>query len=105
MHKSAFLAWAERREGRFELAEGRVVMMTGGSRRHAIIMRRLANALERRPDAAVNKTLNTEKVREALARMGVDVGGGTSEEFGLRVRAETVFWTKVIKDAGIKINP
>ena len=57
-----------------------------------------------RLNAAVNKTLKSEKVREALAKMGVDVGGGTSQEFGLRVRAETVFWTKVIKDAGIKIN-
>ena len=27
MDKSAFLAWAQGREGRFELAEGRVVMM------------------------------------------------------------------------------
>jgi len=36
--------------------------------------------------------------------MGVDVGGGTPEEFGTRVRTETVRWTKVIKDAGIKIN-
>ena len=27
------------------------------------------------------------------------------EEFGAHVHAETVRWTKVIKDAGIKINP
>jgi hypothetical protein len=33
-----------------------------------------------------------------------DVGGGTPEEFGALVHAETVRWTKVIKDAGIKIN-
>jgi tripartite-type tricarboxylate transporter receptor subunit TctC len=57
-----------------------------------------------RLNAAVNKTLKTEKVREALAKMGVDVGGGSSQEFGLRVRADTVFWAKIIKDAGIKIN-
>ena len=57
-----------------------------------------------RLNAAMNKALKTEKVREALAKMGVDVGGGTPEEFGARVHAETVRWTKVIKDAGIKIN-
>jgi tripartite-type tricarboxylate transporter receptor subunit TctC len=57
-----------------------------------------------RLNVAMNKALKTEKVREALAKMGVDVGGGTPEEFGARVRAETVRWTKVIKDAGIKIN-
>ena len=52
----------------------------------------------------MNKALKTDKVREALAKLGVDVGGGTPEEFGAHVRAETVRWTKVIKDAGIKIN-
>jgi tripartite-type tricarboxylate transporter receptor subunit TctC len=57
-----------------------------------------------RLNAAVNKALKTEKVRESLAKMGVDVGGGSVEEFGTRVRAETVFWAKIIKDAGIKIN-
>jgi tripartite-type tricarboxylate transporter receptor subunit TctC len=57
-----------------------------------------------RLNAAVNKALKTEKAREALAKMGVEVGGGTPEEFGLRVRAEAVRWAKVIKDAGIKIN-
>jgi Uma2 family endonuclease len=52
MDKTAFLAWVEGREGRYELAGGRVVMMTGGSRGHALIVRRLANALERRLDGA-----------------------------------------------------
>jgi Uma2 family endonuclease len=50
MDSSAFLAWAEGREGRYELANGRVIMMTGGSRAHALIVRRLANALERQLD-------------------------------------------------------
>ena len=57
-----------------------------------------------RLNAAVNRALKTEKVRESLAKIGVDVAGGTPEEFGLRVRAETVRWTKVIKDAGIPIS-
>jgi tripartite-type tricarboxylate transporter receptor subunit TctC len=53
---------------------------------------------------AVNHVLKTDKVREALAKIGTDVGGGTPQEFGAHVHAETVRWTKVIKDAGIKIN-
>jgi tripartite-type tricarboxylate transporter receptor subunit TctC len=57
-----------------------------------------------RLNAAVNKALSTEKVRDSLAKMGTDVGGGTPEAFGALLRAETVRWTKVIKDAGIKIN-
>jgi tripartite-type tricarboxylate transporter receptor subunit TctC len=57
-----------------------------------------------RLNAAVNKALGTEKVRDSLANLGTDVGGGTPEAFGALVRAETVRWSKVIKDAGIKIN-
>jgi Uma2 family endonuclease len=52
MDSSTFLAWAEGREGHYELAKGRVIMMTGGSRAHAVIMRRLANALERQLNSA-----------------------------------------------------
>ena len=57
-----------------------------------------------RLNGAVNHALKTDKVRDALAKIGTDVGGGTPEEFGAHVHAETVRWTKVIKDAGIKIN-
>jgi tripartite-type tricarboxylate transporter receptor subunit TctC len=53
---------------------------------------------------AVNSALKTDKVREALAKIGTDVGGGTPQEFGAHVQAELVRWTKVIRDAGIKIN-
>jgi tripartite-type tricarboxylate transporter receptor subunit TctC len=57
-----------------------------------------------RVNGAVNYALKTDKVRDSLAKIGTDVGGGTPEEFGAHVHAETVRWTKVIKDAGIKIN-
>ena len=51
MDKPAFLAWVQEHEGRYELAGSRVVMMTGGSRGHAILVRRLASALEKRLDS------------------------------------------------------
>jgi tripartite-type tricarboxylate transporter receptor subunit TctC len=54
-------------------------------------------------NAAVNKALRTPKVREPFAKMGIDAGGGAPEAFGERVHAETVRWTKVITEAGIKI--
>jgi tripartite-type tricarboxylate transporter receptor subunit TctC len=57
-----------------------------------------------RLNAAVNKALGTQKVRDSLAKLGTDVGSGTPEAFGALLRAETVRWTKVIRDAGIKIN-
>jgi tripartite-type tricarboxylate transporter receptor subunit TctC len=56
-------------------------------------------------NAAVNTALKTDKVREAFAKLGLDPGGGTPEAFGALLRGETTHWTKVIKDAGIKINP
>ena len=33
-------------------------------------------------NAAINKALKTDKVRDALAKLGVDPGGGTPEAFG-----------------------
>jgi len=44
-------------------------------------------------------------VRDALAKLGTDPGGGTPEAFGTLVHSETAHWTKVVKEAGIKINP
>jgi tripartite-type tricarboxylate transporter receptor subunit TctC len=57
-----------------------------------------------RLNRVVNNALRTDKVLNAFAKLGFDVGGGSPEEFGAHVHAETVRWTKVIKDAGIKIN-
>ena len=50
MDKTEFLTWVQGQEGRYELAGNRVLMMTGGSRGHAILVRRLAAALEKRLD-------------------------------------------------------
>jgi tripartite-type tricarboxylate transporter receptor subunit TctC len=57
-----------------------------------------------RLNRTVNYALKTDKVRDAFAKLGTDIGGGTPEAFGAHVHAETLRWTKVIKDAGIKIN-
>jgi tripartite-type tricarboxylate transporter receptor subunit TctC len=57
-----------------------------------------------RLNAAINKALKTEKVRDALVKLGVDPGGGTPEEFGALFRSEIVRWTKIVKDANIKIQ-
>src|SRR5882757_8440222 len=55
-------------------------------------------------NTAINKAIKTDKVRESLAKIGVDPGGGSPEAFGTLVRSEIAHWSKVIKDAGIKIN-
>ena len=61
-------------------------------------------AIIARLNRAVNKALRTEKVHDALGKIGADVVGGEPATFKALVRAETMRWTKVIKDAGIKIN-
>jgi hypothetical protein len=50
MDKPTFLAWVQEREGRYELDDGHVVMMTGGTRGHGRILRR-----PRRTGASVRK--------------------------------------------------
>jgi tripartite-type tricarboxylate transporter receptor subunit TctC len=62
-------------------------------------------AVAARLNEAVNKALKTEKVRGSLAKLGTDVGGGTPEAFGMLLSGEIARWSKVIREAGIKINP
>jgi Uma2 family endonuclease len=69
MDKTAFLAWLQEREERYELVGGRVMMMTGGSRGHGIVTRRLAAALEKRLDAGRWTVLTSD--------FGVDLGPET----------------------------
>jgi Uma2 family endonuclease len=69
MDKPTFLNWVQGRDERYELAGGRVVMMTGGSRGHAIITRRLAAALDKRLDQRRWTVLTSD--------FGVDLGAAT----------------------------
>ncbi len=85
MDSSAFLAWAEGREGRHELANGRVIMMTGGSRGHALVFRGLAKALDRRLDATRWAVLTSD--------------------FAVRISPDTVRYPDVVVDAtGAKLG-
>jgi len=68
MNKAAFLAWVQGLEGRYELANGRVVMMVGASRAHARIVRNLL--------ALVQGQLDLQHW-EVLADFGIDAGPET----------------------------
>jgi Uma2 family endonuclease len=68
MDRAAFLAWVQGREERYELAEGRVLMMTGGSRAHGQITANLFRALDSRLDS--NKWT-------VLYDFGIDLGPKT----------------------------
>jgi hypothetical protein len=69
MDKDAFLAWAQGREGRYELVERHVVMMVGGSKTHALIASQLMRALWGRIDVKKWVVLGSD--------LAVDVGPGS----------------------------
>ncbi len=68
MDKAAFLAWVQGREENYELADGRVVMMTGGTARHALVVGNLFELLRARLD---------RKRWRVMTEFGVDVGPRT----------------------------
>jgi tripartite-type tricarboxylate transporter receptor subunit TctC len=54
--------------------------------------------------AAVVRTVRLPATKEAFARIGADTLESTPEEFSRVLQAEIVKWTKVIKDANIKLE-
>ncbi|TWT06046.1 tripartite tricarboxylate transporter substrate binding protein [Reyranella sp. CPCC 100927] len=53
-------------------------------------------------NAAINKALGVEAVRERLMSLGYIPTGGPAQAYTERLASETVRWRKVIKEAGIK---
>jgi tripartite-type tricarboxylate transporter receptor subunit TctC len=62
------------------------------------------NDVVTRLNAAVNKALKTQKVRDAFARVGAEPAGGTPAEFGDLITSQVAYWGKVVKDSGIKMQ-
>jgi Uma2 family endonuclease len=65
MDKPSFLAWLQGREGRYELVEGRVQMMTGGTLAHGLIVGNVFKILRDCLDP---------NIWAVLTDFGVDVG-------------------------------
>ena len=55
-----------------------------------------------RLNAAVNKALTKQKVRDAFASLGYEPAGGTAAELGDLIKSQVTYWGKVVKDSGIK---
>jgi tripartite-type tricarboxylate transporter receptor subunit TctC len=53
-------------------------------------------------NAEMNKALALASVRERYAGLGVEVVGGTSEQFAAHIRKEAVKWAEVVKRSGVK---
>jgi tripartite-type tricarboxylate transporter receptor subunit TctC len=54
--------------------------------------------------AEIGRLLATPEVRASLAKIGVNVVGGTTDEFAAYIRREDAKWTKAIRDSGTKID-
>ena len=54
---------------------------------------------------AINKALAQPEVRAALARLGAEPAGGSPDDYGALLKAQVAHWGKVVKDAGIKLQP
>jgi tripartite-type tricarboxylate transporter receptor subunit TctC len=55
-------------------------------------------------NAESRRALATQDVKERLTNAGIDAAGGTPEEFGKFIRAESDKWGQVVKAAGVKVN-
>ena len=55
-------------------------------------------------NADINKVLAMPEVRNILIGQGNQVGGGTAEDFAAMIKAETVKWARVIKEAKIQAD-
>jgi tripartite-type tricarboxylate transporter receptor subunit TctC len=65
---------------------------------------KLPAAIVERVNRDVNAVLAMPDVIERLETYGAEDGGGTPEKFNNFIRAEQVKWTKVVKDANVKID-
>ena len=55
-------------------------------------------------NAEVVKTLNLPDVKERLAQASIQAAPSTPEQFAAYIRAESIKWAKVIKDAGLSAD-
>lgn len=55
-------------------------------------------------NAAVNKVLQMPDVREKIMGQGVNVVGGTSEDFAAFVKSDYARWGEIVKKSGVKVE-
>jgi len=61
-------------------------------------------AIVTRLNREIVKVLHTQEVRERLAAAGSEVVGSSPEEFGAHINSEVAKWSKVAKQAGVRIE-
>jgi Uma2 family endonuclease len=106
LDKTGFLAWAQGREERYELAQGRVVMMVGASRAHGILVRNLLvilhgqlNPLEWSVISDFGLDLGPETLR--YPDIMVERAGGAAKD---RMTSQPVLVTEVLSPSTTDID-
>jgi hypothetical protein len=71
-----FIRWASGREGRYELAGGKIRMMAGASRAHAVIALRLGSRLSNSldPDVILGDERRLRRADRRILGVGLDLG-------------------------------
>jgi tripartite-type tricarboxylate transporter receptor subunit TctC len=57
-----------------------------------------------RLNQAVNRVLAKPELRAAIERLGAEPAGGSPREFGDFLAGQIAYWTKVVKDSGMKMH-
>lgn len=65
---------------------------------------RTPEAIVRKLNAESNKVLATPAVRDNLNNQGMEVHGGSPQDYGSFINAELARWAKVVKTSGIKLD-
>ena len=63
-----------------------------------------SKAVTAKLNAELLKVIAAPDVKERMSGLGMEVAGGTPEEFGALVKSDIAKWAKVIRDAGIKMQ-
>ncbi len=61
-------------------------------------------AVVKKLNAEANKVLSTPAVRDNLNNQGMEVHGGSPQDYGSFINAELARWAKVVKASGIKLD-
>ena len=62
------------------------------------------NEIVLRLNTAFNKVLAQQSVRAAFAKMAAEPGGGTPDELGDHIKSQMIYWSKVVKETGLKMH-
>jgi tripartite-type tricarboxylate transporter receptor subunit TctC len=63
---------------------------------------RTAKDVVNKLNSSINAALKTDDVRSRLTTAGIEIQGGTPEQFGDVIKAEMEKWSRILKEAGIQ---